>query len=63
MDKMVAYLFSGFTSSTRLSKSCRGGVAVEAVDEAWSLVSLNLNQVAGAGCLGCLAVLTILATP
>lgn len=28
------YLFSGFTSSARLSKACRRGVVVEAVEEA-----------------------------
>jgi hypothetical protein len=34
-EKWVANLFSGLTSSTRLSKVCRIGVAVDAVEEAW----------------------------
>lgn len=30
----MTYLLIGLTSSARLSKACRGGVAVEAVEEA-----------------------------
>jgi hypothetical protein len=31
----------GLTSSTLRSKACRSGVVVEAVEEAWQVVSLN----------------------
>lgn len=39
-DEMIAYLFIGLTSSTRVSKACRKGVVVDAVEEVYNVVNI-----------------------